>query len=246
MPMSTDTLNVLIGGEAGQGLVTVGQLLSKALVRAGWRICVTQEYQSRVRGGHNTWAIRVGAAEPSAPEEDVDLLVALDQESVALHRGAVVAGGLLVADEAVDPLGLKALRVPFGKLASARHENVAALGVAGTLLGLTEGLLAAVTEELFGHKATDDVAENRRALAESCRWAAGSGASLPIPGQPSLPGARAMMNGNEAIAFGALSAGLRLLSFYPMTPATSIALTVAASAPELAWWSSRPRTRSRR
>jgi len=47
-----NTRTVLIGGEAGQGLVTVGQLLTQALVRAGWRVCVTQGYQSRVRGGH--------------------------------------------------------------------------------------------------------------------------------------------------------------------------------------------------
>ena len=53
-------MNILIGGEAGQGLVTIGQLLGKALVRGGYFIVVTQGYQSRIRGGHNAFAIRAG------------------------------------------------------------------------------------------------------------------------------------------------------------------------------------------
>lgn len=228
-----DSRQILIGGEAGQGLVTVGQLLSKALVRAGWRIVVTQGYQSRVRGGHNSWAIRFGPGEIGASVEPVDLLVALDQETVERHRGDLAPGALLIADERLDQLGLTGLRVPYEKLASPKHANVAALGVAGFLLGLTEELMAGAVEELFGKKGTDTAAENRRALAEACRWTAGEKASLALPGQPAPGPPRAMLNGNEALALGALSGGLRFLSFYPMTPSTSIALTVAAHAAAL-------------
>jgi 2-oxoglutarate/2-oxoacid ferredoxin oxidoreductase subunit alpha len=228
-----ESRQILIGGEAGQGLVTVGQLLSKALVRAGWRICVTQGYQSRVRGGHNTWAIRFGAAEVGAPVEAVDLLVALDQETVGLHKAALAPHAPLIADESLDPLGIPGLRVPFSRLASAKHANVAALGVAGTLLGLSEEMMAGAIEELFGKKGTDTAAENRRALAEACRWTASSGASFQLPGRPQPDHPRLMLNGNEALALGALSGGLRFLSFYPMTPSTSIALTVVAHAADL-------------
>jgi len=231
--MADKTRTVLIGGEAGQGLVTVGQLLSKALVRADWRICVTQGYQSRVRGGHNTWAIRFGAGQIGAPSETVDLLVALDQETVDHHRGELASHALLIADETLDPRGLPGLRVPFARLAAARHVNIAALGVVGTLLGLPESLMAGAVEELFGKKGTDTAAENRRALAEACRWTLSAGASFALP-DPPLPGAaRGMLNGNEALALGALSGGLRFLSFYPMTPSTSIALTVVAHAAAL-------------
>ena len=229
-----ETRTVLIGGEAGQGLVTVGQLLTKALVRAGWRVCVTQGYQSRVRGGHNTWAIRFGAGGIGAPAETVDLLVAFDQESVGLHRGELAPSALLIADEGLDAAGIPGLRVPFAKLAAARHANVAALGVAGTLLGLPEALLAAAVEEMFGKKGAAATAENRRALAEACRWTLAAGASFALPGRPAPGGvARAMVNGNEALALGALSGGLRFCAFYPMTPSTSIPLTVAAHAAAL-------------
>jgi len=233
MHIPSDTRQVLIGGEAGQGLVTVGQLLSKALVRAGWHICVTQGYQSRVRGGHNTWAIRFGAGDIGAPIETVDLLVALDQETVELHKDALTPHAVLIADETLDALGILGLRVPYGKLASAKHANVAALGVAGTLLGLSEELMAGAVEELFGKKGTDTAAENRRALAAACRWTRSASTSFPLPGQPSPGLPRIMLNGNEALALGALSGGLRFLSFYPMSPSTSIALTVAAHAAAL-------------
>ncbi len=68
-------LNILIGGEAGQGLVTIGQILAKSLVRSGYSIVVTQSYQSRIRGGHNTFSIRVGSGEVIAPQESVDRLM---------------------------------------------------------------------------------------------------------------------------------------------------------------------------
>ena len=84
--MESDTFNILFGGEAGQGLVTVGQLLAKSLVRSGYSVLVTQSYESRIRGGHNTFAIRVGTAEVSAPQETIDLLVAFDKATAEIRR----------------------------------------------------------------------------------------------------------------------------------------------------------------
>ncbi len=227
------TKSVLIGGEAGQGLVTVGQLLSKCLVRAGWQVCVTQGYQSRVRGGHNSWAVRFGLEEIGAPAEEVDLLVALDQESVDVHRAELAPGALLVADESLEARGVAGLRVPYATLASPTALNIAALGVAGTLLGLPEELMATAVEELFGKKGAEATAENRRALAEASRWAGSSGANFALPGRPPAAGSRVMLSGNEALALGALSGGLRFLAFYPMTPSTSISLTVVEHAAAL-------------
>src|SRR5512137_1812398 len=82
-------LNILIGGEAGQGLVTIGELLARSLVRSGYSIVVTQSYQSRIRGGHNTFAIRVSPDPISAPREIIDILVALDQNTLSLHQNAL-------------------------------------------------------------------------------------------------------------------------------------------------------------
>ena len=79
--MTDPSVNIVIGGEAGQGLVTIGQVLAKALVRRGYSIVVTQGYQSRIRGGHNTFAIRAGVDEILAPKEAIDLLICLDAQT---------------------------------------------------------------------------------------------------------------------------------------------------------------------
>ncbi len=228
--MSGETFNILIGGEAGQGLVTLGQLLAKSLVRSGYAVVVTQSYQSRIRGGHNTFAVRFGPGEIAAPREDVDLLIGLDQATVTLHRDELVSGGSLVADEAFDPGGIPCLRVPYRRLAPGRFVNVVALGVIGSLLGLDEELVARTVEDMFGKKKSQAVEENRRALSEAFQWAAGQDAGQHELTPVTAPIRRLMMNGNEAIALGALSAGVKFCSFYPMTPSTSIALNLIARA----------------
>ncbi|MES0349432.1 MAG: 2-oxoacid:acceptor oxidoreductase subunit alpha [Desulfobacteria bacterium] len=228
--MRDHTLNILIGGEAGQGLVTLGYLLAKSLVRYGYSIVVTQSYQSRIRGGHNTFAIRVSVDEVIAPKESVDLLVALDADTVSLHRKDLSADGLIVLDSAFDLDGDTLLKVPFRDLAQARFSNIAALGIVGSLVGLDEALMATALDDFFGKKKPQLAEENRRALAAAVEWAAERVTeSFRLPSIPSPP-KRLMMNGNEAIALGALSAGLKFCAFYPMTPSTSIVLNLAAQA----------------
>ncbi len=226
-------MNILIGGEAGQGLVTVGQLLAKSLVRSGYFIVVTQSYQSRIRGGHNTFVIRVRTDEVSTPQESVDLLVAFNEDTVALHRGKLTPAGLIVIDGASDVKGDCILKVPFKDLAQGRFSNIAALGIVGSLLGLDIGLMTEVLDNFFGKKKPEIAKENRGVIEASVRWVAGQATS--VLQLPEIPNAvqRLMMNGNECIALGALSAGLRFCSFYPMTPSTSIVLNLAGWAKQM-------------
>ena len=228
--MRDSTFNILIGGEAGQGLVTVGQLLAKSLVRSGYSIVVTQSYQSRIRGGHNTFAIRVGVDQVIAPTESVDLLVALDANTFTLHRKDLLSNGLVVLAAAFDVDGDTLLRVPFKELAQDRFSNIVALGVVGSILGLDQVLMAKALDDFFSKKKPQVVEENRRALAAAVQWAAvHATSSLKLTSVPNPP-QRFMINGNEAIALGALSAGLKFYAFYPMTPSTSIGLNLAAQA----------------
>jgi 2-oxoglutarate ferredoxin oxidoreductase subunit alpha len=221
-------INILIGGEAGQGLVTVGQILAKGFVRSGYSICVTQDYQSRIRGGHNTFAIRVGVEEVKAPQEVIDLLVALNGETVGLHRDQLSDQGLIIVDEAFEVSDdNKTLKVPFKKLSSDQYTNVAALGICSALLGLDKGAVAQTAGDFFGKTHREAAEENRRVLAAGQNVAFEK--LLPITHPPQ----RMMMNGNEAIALGAVAAGLKFYSFYPMTPATSIALNLARWAKEM-------------
>lgn len=226
-------MNILIGGEAGQGLATVGEILAKSLVRSGYYIVVTQSYQSRIRGGHNTFAIRVSSEPIWAPRESYDLLVALNEETINLHQKELTSSGLIVADQGCALDEKNCIKVPFGHLATRQFANVAALGVTSALLGLNHELVSFILDNFFGKKKPDLSKENQRVLQAAYQWASTQPLSLPKLPKISDPPQRLILNGNEAIALGAICAGLKFYAFYPMTPSTSIGLTLARLASEM-------------
>jgi 2-oxoglutarate ferredoxin oxidoreductase subunit alpha len=227
------SLNILIGGEAGQGLVTVGEILAKSLVRSGYHIVVTQSYMSRIRGGHNTFVIRVSGEEIFASQEAVDLLVALNEETLTLHQRELSPRGRILADPGCKLDEENCLKVPYGHLAADKFSNIAALGVVCGLLGLDEEIAGRTLEDFFGRKVPGLAEENRAVLQKSMRWTSSQGVPFEKLPSPQKASARLMMQGNEAIAMGALSAGLKFFSFYPMTPATSIGQTLAKYAAKM-------------
>jgi 2-oxoglutarate/2-oxoacid ferredoxin oxidoreductase subunit alpha len=229
--MERRDLNLLIGGEAGQGLVTIAMILTRALVRSGYYIVVTQSYQSRIRGGHNTFAIRLSTQEITASRAGVDFLIALNEETVALHQEEMASDGLILLDERFDRGNDKFLKVPFKQFADDRTVNVAYLGILANLLGLDETIVFQSLEDYFGAKKPEVTEKNRQIFSQAFEWAE----SRQLPAKVKLAPAadrqaRLMLNGNEAIALGAISAGLKFCAFYPMTPSTSVPLTLQAAA----------------
>jgi len=221
------SVTILIGGEAGQGLLTVGQLLSRVLVRSGYHIVVTQDYMSRIRGGHNTFAVRASGVPIWAPRESVDILIAFDARSVNEHIRNLNDGGIIImnADEQADTEGVSCLRVPVASLGKPALFNIMAAGVAGALLGLHEPLLLEALRQEVG----DSLDQGADALRAGSSWARETGVSRPLPTPPpAYP--RIMVIGNEQLALGAMAGGLRFASFYPMTPGTSVMLTLLAHA----------------
>lgn len=227
--------NILIGGEAGQGLVTVGLLLAKALARSGYDILITQSYESRIRGGHNTFALRTGIGPIKAGTKTVDILVALNQETVALHQDDLADRAVVLVDAAFQanrPQGRhKVLDIPFADLAPKKmHENVAALGVLGEILGLDQNMLSQLVRENFGGKKPEIAEKNLHVLQAAMAWTKQQEPDFsPLPEPPWQP-KRMVVNGNQAVAMGALAAGIRFCAFYPMTPATGVALQLISTA----------------
>jgi 2-oxoglutarate ferredoxin oxidoreductase subunit alpha len=229
--MSLRAYNIAIGGEAGQGLATIGELLSKLLVRSGYKIVVTQSYQSRIRGGHNTFYIRTSADLIEAPQEKIDLLLALNDETPALHREKVSADGLIVADEALSISDKRCLKIPYKELSTEQFRNTAAMGVVCAILGLDRDKAIDLLKERFGKKHAEQLKENIEALGKSYEWASEKEVRfVELPPAATEQDAHIMMNGNQAIAMGAVSAGARFCAFYPMTPATTISLTLIGMA----------------
>ena len=145
--MSGKSMNIVIGGAAGQGLATIGTLMSKAMTRAGFHMLVNQKYMSRVRGGHNTFAIRFGNEPVLGATEDIDILLALNAESVELHKDELTNDSIVICGDDIDAGTLPGLRIPFNDLApKPLFFNTVGLGVlaASVCLDITlfETLLA--------------------------------------------------------------------------------------------------------
>ena len=90
--------NIMVGGEAGQGVQSVGMILAKTLAYGDFHVFADQDYESRIRGGHNFFRVRVKNSEVLAVSPELDMLVALNQETVDLHEKELKTGGVIIYD----------------------------------------------------------------------------------------------------------------------------------------------------
>ena len=232
--MDNHNLNIVIGGEAGLGLATIGQALSRSLVCCGFHLHVSQTYESRIRGGHNTFALRTGSKPTYAPLDSIDLLIALDRPSIPIHEKQLLPSACLISDESLDKFNERHLRIPTATLGKKLYVNTIMLGVAGALLNLEQSVLIdSVTDQL--NKLSDEILqENKIALQKAYKWLQAQKPSFTALTAPAFaPLSKIVLNGSEALALGAMSAGLKLCSFYPMSPGTAISLAIADAAREL-------------
>ncbi len=232
-------LTIMVGGEAGQGVQSVGGLLTKALARDGYQLFADQDYESRVRGGHNFFRIRAGTAEIRAIREDLDLLIALNQESIDLHLSEVAVDGVIVFDsETAQTSGDNALGIPLAKMAKdvagdKLMANTVAFGAALGVIGYDRQIMASVIKEQFQKKGMGEV--NIKAAEAGYQYAV---KNFKKPFNHSLPQVASeekqmLINGNEAISLGAIAAGCTFMAAYPMTPASSIMEYMAGKADEV-------------
>ncbi|MDD5306278.1 MAG: 2-oxoacid:acceptor oxidoreductase subunit alpha [Deltaproteobacteria bacterium] len=229
-------LSIKIGGAAGQGLQTVGALLGKAFVRGGYQVLAVQDTMSRIRGGHNTFQIRVKDGPVRAMCRGVDLLVALDRESLEVDMKDLKPGGIAICDRAalkVEGNDPRVLDAPLEKLAVAETGKKVAANVVST--GVVLGLLDFGTQHMeklvadgFG---TPELAQGNvravRAGHDLARKDLASRFAHPI--RPATGPRRMLLTANDAICLGAIAAGCRFMSAYPMSPSTSILTYLAGS-----------------
>ncbi len=223
-------LNIVIGGAAGQGVHTITGLLAKILVRQGCQVLFVQDYQSRVRGGHLFNRIRVSEQPLISSREGINLLVALNQETILLHRDELAPDGVVIYDASVAgelPAGLSTLALLAGDLLPEQKAAEVAInaGASGAILGLLKLPLEPLLDlfqETFKDKGPEVVEWNRLAATQGHRQGAAADnrhslAGITAPAQPRL-----LLSGHEGIALGALAAGLQFISGYPMTPWSSV------------------------
>ncbi|MHB9112250.1 MAG: 2-oxoacid:acceptor oxidoreductase subunit alpha [Thermoleophilia bacterium] len=170
---------IRIGGQAGQGLQTIGSVLAKLFSRSGFQVFTHQDYMSRIRGGHNFYQVRFADHPISSSRSLVDILIALDKTTVEEHRGSMAPGGLVVFDpasvkEKYDSDGF--LEVPFREIAMATAgnrlmENTVAVGSVLGMLGMELQSLEELLTETFARKGREVVDQNLSAAKAGADYA---------------------------------------------------------------------------
>ena len=224
--------NVLVGGEAGQGVQSVGMILAKTLAYGDFRIFADQDYESRIRGGHNFFRVRVKESDVLSISPALDMLVALNRETIDLHEKELNSGGVIIydGDQVKTPYNNKRyINIPLVKLAedTVKNKLMANTVAAGAVLGLIDydfDMLAFILKGEFARHGEKIVKDNITAAWAGYNLARERGAGLKIPSlHPRIGNEhRLLLDGNTALSLGALAGGCKFIAGYPMTPSSSI------------------------
>ena len=222
-----------VGGQQGEGLDSAGEILSTALNRKGYYLYGYRHFSSRIKGGHSNTKIRISINPIRSISDELDILVAFDQETIDLNAHELIVGGVILADAKFNPTvpeGVNAnlLAIPFTKIAEevgmSQMKNMVAVGASAALLGVSADTFKEVIEERFARKGEKVVDRNMEAITrgfEQVESEFGEGMTR-FRLEPSDGKKRLYMIGNDAIALGALAAGARLMAAYPITPSSEI------------------------
>ena len=212
--------NILIGGEAGQGLKTVDNIMGKILFREGFNIFSSKDFMSRIRGGHNFMQLRISDQELYGPTEEIDLLVALNKETVDMHKDKLKDDGIVLIEGENKVLEKRTLLIPASVIAkdiNPKGVNTVFVGAITKIMGLDLDIARDVIDDYFD----DDILEDNIQLLErgfksvECVYD-DLNANIEIKDD------ELFIDGNSALGFGALTGGLRFYSAYPMSPSTGI------------------------
>jgi 2-oxoglutarate ferredoxin oxidoreductase subunit alpha len=221
-------VSVLVGGKAGEGISSAGQIIAQLLGQLGYRVHMHLDYPSLIKGGHNFAIIRGARGKIGAVRSRVDLILALDQETLRLHEPRLNDHGVVVynADTARYPAGIG---IAIGSILAAEQApavmgNSAILGAFVRAAGIEWPLAERVLSKSF-RKGTD---QNLR-IAKRAYDASEERLRLPVLGRAGLP----VFSGNEAMGIGLVEAGLGVYLSYPMSPTSNLLHFLANFADEV-------------
>ncbi len=238
--MEKNNLTWKIGGKAGEGIMATGLIFSQSCSRGGLHVFDINEYPSLIKGGHNTMQVRVEEREIFSQVKNVNVLVALNKETVFLHKDELSKGGGVIYDSA-EVLDKKEVRedvrlypVPFMEIiketgAPLITKNNVALGASIALIDYDFETLAGVIKDTFKRKGEKIINDNISAAKAGYDYVK---KNFPSDFDYRLEkigtAGRMLLTGNDAICMGAIRAGCRFYSAYPMTPASSLLHFMAA------------------
>ncbi|WP_456421735.1 2-oxoacid:acceptor oxidoreductase subunit alpha, partial [Thermococcus sp.] len=238
-----DDVSIVLGGEAGQGIQTVEEILAKVFKRSGYHVYANKEYMSRIRGGVNTTEIRVSSKRVRAFARRIDILVPFKQGVLSwvgdrLSNETIILGEKSNVEESfLEKVNL--VEVPLTKLAletgSQLYLNTVSAGLIAGLFGVDFSVLEGTVRERFSRKSEGIVKKNvkasRRGYELGLKLRKEGILKVEIEPDEKVKG-EILLSGTEAVGIGALAGGMNFLSFYPMSPSTGVSTFAAQKAEE--------------
>ncbi len=233
-----------VGGAAGEGIASVGDILGKTAARLGLHMFTYNSYQSVIRGGHVWLRLRISDSKVENHGDILTIAIALNQDTADKHTAELDPGGRILfngdkvrVDERKLREGARALPMPVGELLApfgkveAVMQNTVLLGAAMHLAQIEFATAEDVIRGMFGRKGEELAKKNVAICRAGYDYARRNFESLGLGWTFSRKG-RMMITGNEAFCLGAVAAGCKFYSAYPMTPASGILLWMARNGPK--------------
>ncbi len=190
-------LNILIGGKAGQGINKISEIVSRVLIKLGYFTFNYRDYPSLIRGGHNFNVLGVSDRRIGSIESKLDVVVAMDDKTIELHKNELKKGGEIVGFEEFKDLG--------------RNLNIAQSGALIKILGIDLNILVDEIKSQFRESDDAVVAAKKGFVGQEKKF-----------DFKKLNNKIEIMHGSRAVAFGAINSNIDLYIGYPMTPATGV------------------------
>ena len=239
MALGTYDFAMAIGGEAGQGIATPGDIFARIIVRRGLHLSTYNAYQSIIRGGHIFLTLRICDEEIFTHGDKLDLLLCLNQDTMDRHQRLIGPGGrVLYNSDNIKPgesNGADLCPIPVGELTNSRNrliQNTVAMGAVTSLMRLDFQILQESLELRFSRQGQQVVDQNVEVARAGFDYAETNfrpfAQPLPEGGKP-----LAVWSGNDAIAMGGAAAGVKFYAAYPMSPASGILHWMATNARNL-------------
>jgi len=232
------TFAIAIGGAAGQGVATPGDIFAKIFSRRGLQLNAYNAYQSIIRGGHTLLTIRTGPARVTNMGDRIDLLIPLNQDTMDRHLKLLTDGAACIYNaDAIAPgaaaVGVQLCPLPVSQLVDITRNKVAqntlAMGAGLHMMGIGFSALEEVLREQFKKKGDTVVADNIGVARAGYDYAAAHFQAFPHP-LPKVDDRYAILSGNMALAMGGAAAGVKFYCAYPMSPSTGVLHWMASHA----------------
>ena len=233
-----------VGGQQGEGIESTGEIFATAMNRKGYFLYGYRHFSSRIKGGHTNNKIRVSTTPVHAISDDLDILIAFDQETIELNHHEMREDSIIIADSKAKPnkpedCKAQLIDLPFTstakELGTALMKNMVAIGATSALMNLDTTTFEELITNMFSKKGEKVVDMNIEALNEGYRLMQEHLSTIQgdfeleaINEDPHL-----YMIGNDAIGLGAISAGSKFMAAYPITPASEIMEYMIANLPKV-------------